>query len=94
MITKLLLGFVVIGGILLGYVAARLGPPWMVWAVWGVSIVGAVLFWFWAVNFDDSQGLVGIVVLVAMVMPFVGCVGISGLIGMIARKVANRTPSE
>ncbi|MBY4892605.1 hypothetical protein KUL25_07485 [Rhodobacteraceae bacterium N5(2021)] len=88
----LLLGFAVIGGILAGYVTARLAPRWALWALWGgcAIIGGALVIWFLAFAPNDEIGR--IIVLYGVFAPFAGCCVVAGVIGLVVRRTIAKEP--
>jgi nitrate reductase gamma subunit len=88
---EVVLGFTIIGGLLVGYITGRQGPNKAVLFLWGLAAVYCV-FWagllLWA---DDEWGLGGVYFTYLVIVPFAGSAVVAGIAGLLARKVANRT---
>lgn len=89
----LLIGFTCIAGILAGYLAARLGPIWSVWALWLGCIIlcGGLFVWSGTGNMDANIG--GMFVFSALAVPFAGCAFLAGSIGLIVRRTLAKDPA-
>lgn len=84
------LGFVLIGGLLVGYLSARLAPKWAVWtALICVAAIFPVVFISYRIA-GPEYGMAGAIILNAVVLPFIGSVFISAVIGALARRIADR----
>lgn len=84
------LGFTIIGGLLVGYITGRQGPSKAVLFLWGLA---AVYFVFWAGLLlweEDDWGLGGVYFTYLIIVPFAGSALAAGIAGLMARKVANR----
>lgn len=88
----LLVGFAAIGGILAGYVTARLAPRRALWWLWGASILAPVLFYLWSKVAVVLDPFAFVFILVGGLIPFAACAIVAGLIGLVIRRTIGRDP--
>lgn len=82
----LIIGFACFGGLLAGYSVARLFPRWMLWTLWGVCVLSAVVAAGLPGLHDGENSLAGAIIVFGAILPFTGCAFVAGLIGLVARR--------
>lgn len=89
----LIVGFVIIAGLLAGYITARIGPRWMLWTLWAACAAAAATVLVWAQG-APPETLAPALILVAVILPFSGCTVVAGLIGLVARRLMADDPAQ
>ncbi|WP_224815312.1 hypothetical protein [Hasllibacter sp. MH4015] len=85
-----IVAFAAIGGILAGYVTARVGPAWTIFALW-VACAGATMGYAMFLDTDTGRGaLQSPLVLYGILIPFSMCVVVSSVIGAGVRVFLSR----
>lgn len=88
----MLAGFSAIGGILAGYFTARVAPLRVLFALWAVAILAALLFYLWMSFAAFGDPFILIAILMAGLVPFAACTILAGGIGLIVRRTIAQEP--
>lgn len=92
--TELFVGFAAIAGILAGYITARIGTRWMLFALWGASTLLCLLMLTLTYSEDMDEALVGIYILFGLMVPFTACAFFAGGLGLLVRRLRRETEPE
>lgn len=87
MTLTVLLGFSVIGGILVGYLVARLRGRRVMMMIWAACAIALLLSVMWLEGGTGQASLDPIVILYGILIPFCASLFVASLIGAVVRMV-------